>query len=186
MALVNINLCKSIYEDYSEELDEIFSSVEKTESLKESNESACMIYEHYGSIFDEIFLSVDEKYGRTPKSRLERQIVNFTELYRRGQVTDGMRFTMKYDGIIYRAKTVASTDGKNCYLQVLDEHGNPYRDEKTGGIIGLYESSSAAGIDVINLYRKNHGIQERVKTLRGTIYWVNEDGKTIRDLIDSM
>jgi hypothetical protein len=186
MALVNINLCKSIYEDYTEELDEIFSSVENTESLKASNEPACMIYEHYGSIFDEIFLSVDEKYGRTPKSKLERQVVKFTELYQRGQVIDGMRFTMNYDGIIYRAKTVVSTDGKNCYLQVLDEHGKPYRDEKTGKIIGLYESSSSAGIDVINLYRKNHGIQGMVKTLRGTTYWVNEDGKSIKDLIDSM
>jgi hypothetical protein len=96
-----------------------------------------------------------------------------------------MRFTMKYDGIIYRAKAAVSTDGKNCYLQVLDEYENPYRDEKTGQIIGLYESSSAAGVDVINLYRMNHGIAERVKTLCGTTYWVNEEGKTIRDLIQT-
>lgn len=183
MALVNINLCKSIYDDYAMELDEIFTMAEQAGDEKE--DTACAVYRHYQNIFDEIFLSVDEKFGRTPKSRLQRQVVNFTELYRRRKVEDGMRFTMKYDGITYLAKTIVSPDGRNCYMQVLDEDGQPYRDED-GKMIGIYESSSAAGVDVINLYRKKHQIPNEVKTLRGTTYWVNEDGKTIKDLIDDI
>lgn len=183
MALVNINLCKSIYDDYSEELDEIYSQVQKAESLKTSDEPACMAYEHYQSIFDEIYLSVDEKYGRTPRAGLERQIITFTELYRKKLVTDGMRFTMKYDGVIYHAKITVAPNKEHCFLQVLDENLNPYRDKETGRIIGLYDTSSQAGIDVINLYRKNHNIPGYVKTLRGTTYWINEDGLSIRDLM---
>lgn len=183
MALVNINLCKSIYDDYSEELDEIYSQVQKAESLKTSDEPACMAYEHYQSIFDEIYLSVDEKYGRTPRAGLERQIITFTELYRKKLVTDGMRFTMKYDGVIYHAKITVAPNKEHCFLQVLDENLNPYRDKETGKIIGLYDTSSQAGIDVINLYRKNHNIPGYVKTLRGTTYWINEDGLSIRDLM---
>lgn len=186
MALVNVNLCKSIYDDYSEELDEMFMLVEGTESIKLSDEPACVAYDHYQSVFDEIFLSVDEKYGKTPKSRLERQIVTFTELYQNKVVTDGMEFTMKYDGVTYYARAKVSNDKKRCFLQVLDENKNPYFDENTKKIIGLYDSSSAAGIDVINLYRKNHNIPDRVKTLRGTTYWINENGKTIKELIDQI
>lgn len=186
MALVNINLCKNIYDDYSDELDELFLLVEQTESIKQSEEPACIAYDHYQSIFDEIYLSVDEKYGKTPRAKLERQVVSFTDLYQKKMVRDGMKFTMKYDGIIYHARTIVSKEGNRCLLQVLDENGKPYYDEETGEMIGLYDSSSSAGIDVINLYRRDHGIPDRIKTLRGTTYWINEEGKSVKELIDQM
>lgn len=184
MALVNVSLCKDIYDDYSDAFDEIFATVEKTDVLKDSIEPACMVYEHYQSIFDEIYLSVDEQYGRTPHTKLQRQVVSFTELFQRGLVVEGMRFTMKYDGQIYYAKTVLSDDKKSCFLQVLDENQKPFVEASTGRILGLYDSSSSAGVDVINLRRQKLGITERVKTLRGTTYWINEDGLSIKDLIE--
>ena len=184
MALVNINLCKEIYDDYAEILDGIFEYVEQTEVLRNSVEPACIVYEHYQNVFDEIYLSVEERYGRTPKARLQRQVVTFTELYRRGAVKDGMRFSMRYDGETYLARAVLADDGRNCYFQVLKENGEPYIEEKTGRILGIYETSSSAGVDVINLRREQKGISEKVKTLRGTTYWVNEDGLSIKDLMD--
>lgn len=91
-------------------MDAVFEVVEKASNVHESDEPACMAYEHYQSIFDEIYLSVEEHYGRTPNTKLQRQAVSFTELFKR---------------------------------------------------------------------RK-----EKVKTLRGTTYWINEDGLSIKDLID--
>lgn len=184
MALVNIDLCKKIYDDYAEVLDAVFESVEGTEDIAQSEEPACMVYEHYQNIFDEIYLSVEEKYGRTPKSQIQRQVIKFTELYRRGAVQKGMRFTMKYDGEIYYARIALADNKQDCYLQVLDEEQQPYRDKETNRIIGLYESSSSAGVDVINLRREEKGISDRIRTLRGTTYWVNEEGYSIKDLID--
>ena len=128
---------------------------------------------------------MDERYGRSPKSAIERQVIRFTELYRRGKVADGMRFTMKYDGVEYHARIVLAENRKDCYLQILDENEKPFRNEQ-GEIVGIYESSSSAGIDAINYYRKQHGITPLVKTLRGTTYWVNEEGKTIKELRDDM
>lgn len=186
MALVNIDLCKSLYDDYSEELDAIFAEVEQTDAITQSDATECVVYAHYQNIFDEIYLSVDEKYGRTPKSRLQRKIVDFTELSAHGLVHDGMRFTMKYDGIVYHARVIASEDRSKCFLQLLDEDQNPYRDPKTGALMGLYNSSSSAGVDAINFYRAQHGIPERVKTLRGTTYWINENGKSLKELIDQL
>ena len=37
---------------------------------------------------------------------------------------------------------------------------------------------------MINLRREKKGIPERIRTLRGTTYWVNEEGDSIRDLMD--
>ncbi|MBR4025966.1 MAG: hypothetical protein IKJ01_00215, partial [Lachnospiraceae bacterium] len=184
MALVNINLCKEIYDSHSEVLDNIFCKAEETKNLKESNDPACMVYEHYQNILDEIYLSVDEKYGHTPNMKLQRQLVTFTELYNRGAVKEGMKFQMEYDGEMYYAKAILSKNKKNCYLQVLDENQNPYRDKSTGTILGIYETASSAGVDVINFRREQKGIPERIKTLRGTTYWVNENGMTLKELIE--
>lgn len=184
MALVNVGLCKEIYEDYAEVLDGVFDIVEEAGSTRESGEPACMAYEHYQSIFDEIYLSVEERYGRTPNMRLQRQTVSFTELYRSGIVTDGMRFTMKHDGELYYAKTVLASNGTDCYFQVLDEGGEPFIEPETGRILGIYENSSSAGVDVINLRREKKGIKNRVKTLRGNTYWVNEEGLSLQELMD--
>jgi len=182
MALVNVDLCKRLYDDYAETLDGIFQTVERTECLRDSQEPACMAYEHYRNIFDEIFLSVDERYGRTPKAQLQRQSVSFTELYRRGAVTDGMLFRMTYDGETYLARTVLADDRQNCYFQVLNENGAPFR--KDGQIVGIYENPSQAGVDAINLRREKRGAPGCVKTLRGTTCWVNENGASIKDLMD--
>lgn len=184
MALVNISLCKDIYEEYAEVMDAVFEIVEKASNVHESDEPSCMAYEHYQSIFDEIYLSVEEHYGRTPNTKLQRQVVSFTELFKRCAVTDGMKFTMQYDGESYYAQAVLAEDRRNCYFQVLDENRKPFIEPGTGRILGIYENSSSAGVDVINLRREEKGIKEKVKTLRGTTYWINEDGLSIKDLID--
>lgn len=185
MALTNVDLCKNLYDDHSELLDEIFSLVNGSINIGKSNELGCIVYQRYQSVFDEIYLSVDEKYGRTPKTGMTRQIVKFTELYKRGLVKNNMRFTMQYDGVTYLARTVLSSDENECYLQLMDENGKPYFD-RNGNVIGIYESSSSAGVDAINNYRQRHGITPLVKTLRGTTYWVNDNGDSIKDLTDRM
>lgn len=185
MALVHIDICKGLYDDYSETLDEIFAKAERTALLKYSNDPACIIYERYQNVLDEIFLSVDERFGRTPKSVMERKSFSFTELYLGHKIADGMRFSMEYDGVKYYARAVVTSDKRNCYLQVLDENQQPYYNAD-GAPVGVYESSSSAGVDVINLYRKKHGMTNMIKTLRGTTYWINEDGKSIKQLIDEM
>lgn len=184
MALVNIPLCKELYDTYSEILDGIFEAAENETDITSSTNPACIAYEHYQSIFDEIFLSVDERFGRTPNTKLQRQVMSFTELYKRGAVTDGMLFTMKYDGEIYYARAVLSDNKKECFFQVLDEKKRPFVEEGTGRILGIYENSSPAGVDVINMRRQQKGIEARIKTLRGTVYWINENGMSIKDLID--
>ena len=156
MALVNVSLCKSLYDRYAEVLDGVFQAVEAAEKCRSSQNPACMAYEHYRSIFDEIFLSVDERFGRTPKARLQRRSVNFTELYRRGAVTNGMGFRMVFDGEIYQARTILDESGQNCYFQLLNETGTPYR--KGGQIVGIYENPFQAGVDVINLRREKQGV----------------------------
>ena len=95
MALVNINLCKSLYDDYSETLDAIYAEVDRTPVIAQSDALECMVYDHYQNIFDEIYLSVDEQYGQTPNSRLQRKIVDFKELLAHGLVYNGMKSTMK-------------------------------------------------------------------------------------------
>ena len=184
MALTNIDLCKSLYEEHSEILDQIFNAVNKSYNIETSDDPACLVYHRYQDIFDEIYLSVEEKYGMTPKATKERVVVTFTELFKHGLVKDGMRFTMKYDNVIYQAKIIRSDKGE-CFLQLLDENGDAYLD-KNGNIIGVYPSSSAAGVDAINYYRKKKGETNFIKTLRGTTYWQNEEGYTIKDLIDRL
>lgn len=182
MALVNVSLCKSLYDRYAEVLDGVFQAVEAAEKCRSSQNPACMAYEHYRSIFDEIFLSVDERFGRTPKARLQRRSVNFTELYRRGAVTNGMGFRMVFDGEIYQARTILDESGQNCYFQLLNETGTPYR--KGGQIVGIYENPFQAGVDVINLRREKQGVSGRVKTLPETACWTNEAGLSVQDLMD--
>ena len=184
MALVNVALCKEIYEEYPEVLDGVFEAVEAAGSLKDSGEPACMAYEHYQSIFDEIYLSVEERYGRTPNRQRQRQVTEFAELYRRGAVKDGMRFVMKYDGETYYARAVLADNKTDCYFQVLDEDAKPFVEPGTGRILGIYDNASTAGVDVINLRREKKGVRNRVRTLRGTVYWVNEEGLSIRELIE--
>lgn len=185
MALTNINLCKELYDEHSELFDAIYNAVNGSIDLTNSTDPACIVYHRYKGVFDEIYLSVDERFDGTPRAGMERQIISFTELYRKGLVTDGMKFTMKYDGVSHHAKAILSLDKRECYLLLLDENGEPYRDNK-GEIIGTYSSSSSAGVDAINYYRQKHGISTYIKTLRGTTYWVNEDGLSVKDLIDRM
>ena len=91
---------------------------------------------------------------------------------------------MKYDGETYYAKAVLADNGTDCYFQVLDEDGSPFVEAGTGRILGVYDNASTAGVDVINFRREKKGVQNRVRTLRGNIYWVNEAGLSIRDLIE--
>lgn len=186
MALVNTVLCNEIYSNYSDILDEIFEDVDGSQDYINDDRLTCVIYHHYQSIFDEIYLSLDEKrYGRTPKSTLQRKIVSFTDLYRANKIQDGTEFVMDYDGVCYYA--VAQYDAKDdeCYMLLLDEEKKPYYSAK-GEKIGFYKVSSQAGIDAINHYRKHHDIDKKVETLNGPAYWKTKDGITIKSLIDSL
>ena len=93
---------------------------------------------------------------------------------------------MKYDNEIYYAKIALTKDKKKCYIQVLDENKKPYFDNEKNLYMGVFEAPSAAGVAAINFRRKNKGISERVSTLRGTTYWVNEKGQSILDLMSML
>ena len=95
-----------------------------------------------------------------------------------------MPFTMQYDGETYYAKIVLADNARDCYFQVLDENKNPFIESGTGRILGIYEDSSSAAIDVINLRREKKGIKEKIKILKGNSYWINDKGLSIKDLID--
>ena len=184
MALVHIPLCRALYSDYADTLDATFSTVENTDDLSASNEPACMVYEHYKSVFDEIYLSVDEKYGRTPKNGVQRQSIDLNDLYRRGLITDNTRFTMHYDGETYYARPVLNMVTSQCCFMLLHEDGTPYISPDNPNVYtGIYSNPSVAGLDAINSRREELGIQNRVKTLAGATAWVNENGKTFRDLM---
>lgn len=59
--------------------------------------------------------------------KLQRQVVNFTELFKRGTEKDCMKFTMKYYGDLYYFWGVLADNKRDCYCQVLDEDKTIYR-----------------------------------------------------------
>ena len=186
MALVNTALCNEIYDLHSEVLDEIFLDVEKSSNYSEDEKLSCVVYSHYQSIFDEIYLSLDEKhYGRTPKSNVHRRIVSFTDLYNAGKIQNGTEFTMEYDGVCFYAVAEYDSQDNECYMLLLDENKQPYHNAK-GEKIGYYKASSQAGIDAVNLYRKKNRIETKLESLNGPAYWKNQDGVTIKTLIDAL
>ena len=186
MALVNISLCNDIYDEHHDILDEIFDEVKSSYDYRTDEKLSCVIYKHYQSIFDEIFLSLDDKrFGKTPKSTMKRSFVSFTDLYKAGLVKDGMEFEMVYDGVSYNAIIEYDSKDRECYLLLLDENKQPYHNSK-GEKIGYYTASSQAGMDAINLYRKNHQMENRITSLNGTIYWKTKDGRTVKDLIEKL
>lgn len=186
MALVNVGLCKKIYDEYMEQLDEIFTDVETSNDFANDDRLTCVVYHHYQSVFDEIYLSLDEKhYGRTPRSTMQRKIVSFTDLYRAGKIENGTQFVLEYDGMEHYAVAEYDEMEKECYMLLLDENHQPYHNSN-GEKIGYYKASSQAGIDIINLYRKRNQIDKRVETLNGPAYWKTENGTTLKTLIDSL
>ena len=186
MALVNTSLCNEIYDLHSEVLDEIFVDVEKSSNYLEDNRLSCVVYSHYQSIFDEIYLSLEEKkYGRTPKSNVQRRIVSFTDLYNAGKIQNGTEFIMEYDGVYHYAVAEYDTLDNECYMLLLDDNKKPYCNSK-GERIGYYKASSQAGIDAVNIYRKKNQIDNKIETLNGPAYWKTKEGITIKTLIDSL
>lgn len=186
MALVNTPLCNEIYDRFKDILDEIFDDVEKSFDYHEDTRLSCVVYSHYQSILDEIFLSLDErKFGRTPKSNIQRRIVSFTDLYKAGKIQDGTGFIMKYDGADHYAVAEYDSQDDECYMLLLDEDRKPYYNSK-GEKIGYYKTSSQAGVDAINIYRKKNNIEGRVETLNGPSYWKTDDGATLKSLIDTL
>lgn len=186
MALVNVGLCNSLYQDYKEWLDEIFDDVEQSASYHEDDRLTCVIYQRYRSVFDEIYLSLsDRKYGRTPKSLLQRKFVSFTDLYRSGKIRNHTEFVMDYDGVRHFAIAEYDEQTGECYMLILDENKQPFKNSK-GEQIGYYKAASQAGIDAVNIYRKKRGIDKKIVSLNGTVYWKLNDGTTIKNLIDSM
>lgn len=186
MALVNTGLCNEIYDDYTEVLDEIFTDVENSSDYLNDDKLSCVVYKHYQSIFDEIYLSLDEKrYGRSPKSTIQRKIVSFTDLYNAKKIINGTEFVMEYDGVCHYA--VAEYDEKDgeCYMLLLDENKQPYHNSK-GEKIGFYKASSQAGIDAVNIYRKKHQVGKKIGSLNGPAYWKTSEGISIKALIDSL
>lgn len=186
MALVNTALCKEIYDLHKELLDELFDDVEKSFNYTEDDKLSCVVYSRYQSIFDEIYLSLDEKhYGRTPKSNVKRKIISFTDLYNAGKIQNGTEFMMEYEGVFHYAVAEYDEKEKECYMLLLNEKKEPYYNLK-GEKIGFYKASSQAGLDAVNIYRKNNNIDTKLTTLNGPSYWKTEEGITIKSLIDSL
>ena len=186
MALVNTSLCNEIYDRYGETLDEIFDDVERSTNYLEDSSLTCVLYSHYQNIFDEIFLSLDEKkLGRTPKSNIQRRIISFTDLFNAGKIQDGTEFVLEYDGVYHYAVAEYDQKDNECYLLLLDEKHQPYLNSKKEKI-GYYKTSSQAGIDAINVYRKKNNIEAKIETLNGPAYWRTKEGVTIKSLIDSL
>lgn len=186
MALVNTSLCNEIYDRYGETLDEIFDDVEGSTNYLEDSSLTCVLYAHYQNIFDEIFLSLDKKkFGRTPKSIIQRRIISFTDLFNAGKVQDGTEFVLEYDGVCHYAVAEYDQQDNECYMLLLDEKHQPYLNSK-GEKIGYYKTSSQAGIDAINVYRKKNNIEAKIETLNGPAYWRTKEGVTIKSLIDSL
>lgn len=186
MALVNTQLCNEIYDSHTEVLDEIFDDVENSGDFLKDSKLSCVVYKHYQSIFDEIFLSLDEKkFGRTPKSNIQRKVVSFTDLFNAGKIQDGTEFIMNYDGVEYYAVAEYDPKERECYMLLLDEEHKPYLNQK-GEKIGYYQTSSQAAIDAINIYRKRHDIEGKLASLNGPSYWKTKDGVAIKTLIDSI
>ena len=186
MALVNTPLCNEIYDRYGETLDEIFDDVERSTNYLEDSSLTCVLYSHYQNIFDEIFLSLDEKkFGRTPKSNIQRRIISFTDLFNAGKIQDGTEFVLEYDGVCHYAVAEYDQKDNECYLLLLDEKHQPYLNSKKEKI-GYYKTSSQAGIDAINVYRKKNNIEAKIETLNGPAYWRTKEGVTIKSLIDSL
>lgn len=186
MALVNTALCNRIYEEYGEQLDEIFRDVENSLEYQFGKDLTCIVYKRYQAVFDEIYLSLDgKKYGRTPSSAIKRRIVSVTDLYNAGKVQNGTEFVMEYDGVLHYAITEYDAAEKECYLLLLNENKEPYFNSK-GEKIGYYKAASQAGVDAINIYRKRHNIENRVDSLNGPLYWKTKDGITIRELIEAL
>ncbi len=186
MALVNTSLCNEIYDLHSEVLDEIFIDVEKSGDYSDDDKLSCVVYSRYQSILDEIYLSLDEKhYGRTPKSNVRRRAVSFTDLYNAGKIQNGTEFFMEYDGVYHYAIAEYDEQDKECYMLLLDENRQPYFNGK-GEKIGFYKASSQAGIDAVNIYRKNNHIETKLKTLNGPSYWKTKNGVALKTLIDTL
>ena len=156
MALVNTALCNEIYDLYAKTLDEIFADVESSSDYLRDDNLSCVVYSHYHNIFDEIYLSLEEKnYGRTPKSNVQRNVVTFTDLYRANKIQDGTEFFMEYDRVRHYALAKFDEQDKECYHLLLDDEKKTYSNMK-GETIGYYKTSSQAGIDAINIYRKKN------------------------------
>ena len=186
MALVNIGLCQDIYEEYTDILDEIFQDVEESSNLFNDESLSCMIYQHYQQVFDEIYLSLDgKKYGRTPKSTMQRQVISFTDLYNAGKIQNGTEFVMQYDGVYHYGIAEYDENERACYLLLLNDNKESYYNQK-GEKIGYYKTSSQAGIDAINLYRKKNQIEKKIATLDGPEYWKTRDGVTIKQMMNGL
>lgn len=186
MALVNTGLCNDIYREHSDILDEIFDEVEKSADYLKDEKLSCAVYKRYQNILDEIYLSLDEKrYGRTPKSTMQRKIMSFTDLYNAGKIQNGTEFIMDYDGVRHYAVAEYDSTDKECYMLLLDDDKNPYYNQK-GEKIGYYKACSQAGVDAVNIYRKKHMIEKKIDTLNGPAYWKTKEGDTIKSLIEAL
>lgn len=186
MALVNVGLCNEIYANYAEVLDEIFKDVENASNFSDNESLSCVVYRRYKNIFDEIYLSLDKKhYGRTPKSTIQKRMVSFTDLYRKGKIQNGTEFVMEYAGVCHYAIAEYDSSDGECYMLLLNEDKKPYYNSK-GEKIGFYKACSQAGVDAVNIYRKKHGIEKKIDTLNGPAYWKTKEGTTIKQLIEEI
>ena len=178
MALVNIDMCKSIYDDFTEELESIFSAADNASDVGREKTSELFIYNHYQGVFDEIFLSV---FDKTPKSRMQRNLATFDDLCQAGIISENTCFSMRYDNQTYKAK-IAKNSQNIFYLVLLDDNGNYYRGPNNK-IIGVYNTPSRAAMDAVNFYRKQNGLP-LIQSLRGTTYWIADNGKSFFDMVN--
>lgn len=179
MALVNTRLCRSIYENNIEALDEIYEKI-RNRSYSD-DDLAYVVYNRYHNVFDEIYLSIDE-YGSTPSSNQKNRQFTFDDLYRAGLIKDGTEFTMSYDGVTYYAVAEYRPEKDRCDLLVLDDNKAPYIID--GKKRGYYSSPSSAAVDAVKMYRKIHNSEKDSSglSLNGTAYWKIADGETFSEL----
>lgn len=67
----------------------------------------------------------------------------------------------------------------------MNDKREPYYNSK-GEKIGYYKTSSQAGIDAINLYRKNNQIEKKIETLDGPAYWKTKEGITVKEMMNEL
>ena len=172
MALIHIPFCEKIYEEHSEALDVIFTSVE----TKDINSLEYSVYKKHKEVFDEIYMSVD-KFGRTPDFEMERKFITFDNLVCDGKLQENTVLYMNYDGVTHYAKIIKNIRLNEYCMALLDENMNLYVDDR-GELLEEYSGyrtpSQAAG-DVVYLYRiRNDDFREK-PSLNGRNYWVIKD-----------
>ena len=182
MALVNADLCEALNRKYPDALLEIFNAAAKSYDTAETALPR-FLYNHYQSIFDEIYLTLSNDYGTTPRQRSRRNYLTMDELSRAGLIDASTRYALDFDGNAFHAKTAYLSSGE-CRMQLLHSDGTPFLSPE-GQQIGFYKDPDRAALDIVNLHRREQG-KEPLETLRGSVVWKTDRGKTLAELGETL